>query len=245
MAPPTQGFCHPPSAIRVLRSCNLPSAKPPTAQRSIRNDVPQNLPAEAGDAAGLVAAAADGGGDAVREAAERERLQHDVSRYGEHGVEQSLAAEECVAESADELDVVVDSVGHRHDAAGVDAHRLARREVELEHVAAAVQEHESLSAQLLQDEAFAAEESRTESLRECDREIDVADRAEGRVSLTKNRVAAQLDRKNLARDRIREREPPVAGVAAEDAHEHRLAGEELAHQSLHHAALHLRLQLDP
>src|SRR5436190_10752760 len=211
---------------------------------SVGDDVPEDLAAEAGDAAGLVAVAADGGGDAVREAAERERLQHDVSRSGEHGVEQTFAAEERVAESADELDVVVDRLRHRHDAAGVDAHRLAGREIELDHVAAAVQEQESVSAQLLQDEAFAAEESRAEAFRERDREIDVADRAEERVPLREDRVAAQLDRKDLARNRIRQREPSVAAVAAEDAHEHRLAVEELAHQSLHHAALHPRLQLD-
>jgi hypothetical protein len=33
-------------------------------------------------------------------------------------------------------------------------------------------------------------------------------------------------------------------VAAKDAHEHRLAGQELAHQAFHQPALHARLQVD-
>jgi len=45
-----------------------------------------------------------------------------------------------------------------------------------------------LSADLLKQESFAAEQTRPEFLRERDRQIDVADRAEVRVALRQDRV---------------------------------------------------------
>src|SRR5436309_3830474 len=127
----------------------------------------------------------------ARETAKRKRLQHHVSRSRQRRVEKSFAAEKRVAESADELDVVVDRLRHRDDASRIDAQLLARREIELEHVAARVQKYQSLSADLLQQKSFAAEQPCAESLRERDGQIDVADRTEVRVALRKNRVSVQ------------------------------------------------------
>src|SRR5581483_5838197 len=114
----------------------------------------------------------------------------------ERRVEQPFSSEQRVAKTADELDVVRHGIGHRDDAACVDAQLLTRGEIEIEHVAARVQKDEPLAGDLLQDEALAAEESRAELLREGDGEIDVADGAEERVALGKNGVAVQLERKD-------------------------------------------------
>src|SRR5216684_8747455 len=100
------------------------------------------------------------GHEAIGQPAEGERLQDYVAGAGECRVEESFAAEQRVREAADELDVVVDRLGHRDDAAGIDAKLLARGEIELQHVAAGVKENKSLSADLLEQEAFAAEQPR-------------------------------------------------------------------------------------
>ena len=142
---------------------------------------------------------AHGRGDAVREPAEGERLQDDVARPRQRRVEESFAAEQRIAESADELDVVIDRLAIDTMQPVSTRSCLAGREVELQHVAAGVQEHQALSADLLQDEAFAAEQPRAESLRERDRQIDVADRAEVRVALREDRVAVELDRERSSR----------------------------------------------
>src|SRR5205814_1019764 len=140
-----------------------------------------------------------------------------------------FSAEKRVAESADELNIVRDRLGKRDDAAGVDAELLAGREIELQHVAAGMQEEQTLSADLLQDESFAAEKSGAETLGEGDRQIDVADRAEKRVPLREDSRVVQLNRKNLSRDWIGKREFPACLIAAEHAHEHRFAGQKLSH----------------
>src|SRR6185503_8871103 len=109
---------------------------------------------------------------------------------------------ERVLETADVLDVVVDRIGHRDDAARVDAHLLSGREIELEHIAAGMEKDQAMPGQLLQDEALAAEQTGAETFRERDRQIDVADSAEERVALRQHRVAAQLQREDLSGDRI-------------------------------------------
>src|ERR1044072_3589133 len=85
--------------------------------RSIARDQIADDPA--GDAAQslrFIAARDARRGAGMGQPAEGERLQDDVARAGERRVEQPFAAEERVAESADELDVVRHRLGHRHDA---------------------------------------------------------------------------------------------------------------------------------
>src|SRR5688572_581074 len=62
--------------------------------------------------------------DAVRHAAERQRLQPDLARTGQAGEEDPFTAEERRLHLADELDVVVDAWLQRHQTAGVDAQRF-------------------------------------------------------------------------------------------------------------------------
>ena len=59
-----------------------------------RNDVAQNPRAEAGESFRFVAAVWDRGGDAIRQARERERLQHDVTWSGERRVKKTFTAEQ-------------------------------------------------------------------------------------------------------------------------------------------------------
>src|SRR2546423_11484710 len=73
-----------------------------------RDEVAQDVPADAGQPLGLVPPAARRGHHAAGQPAEGKGLQDDVSGAGEGGVEEPFAAEQRVAESADVLDVVGD-----------------------------------------------------------------------------------------------------------------------------------------
>ena len=97
--------------------------------------------------------------------------------------EDAFAAEQRRLDPADELDVVVDARLQRHQAAGVDAQRLAGREIEVMNRAAGVHEAQAVAFELLHDEAFAAEQPDAELLLERDADRDAAGRAEERVLL--------------------------------------------------------------
>ena len=147
-------------------------------------DRPFVAPAGAGDAG-------DGLGDAIGQAAERQRLQPHVAGPGERGEEQALAAEERRLHPADELDVVVDRRLHRDQAAGVDAQRLARLELQLVQHAAGVDEGEAVALQALHDEALAAEQAGADLPLEGDADRDALGGAEERVLLA-DQLAAEL-----------------------------------------------------
>src|SRR2546428_3406855 len=208
------------------------------------NDGAEDIARDAGETFRFFLSTADRSGNPVRKTAERQSLQDDMPWACQCGVEKTLAAEQRVAKSADELNVIRDRFGKRDDAAGVDAKLFAGPEVEFEHVAAGVQKEQPLAADFLQDETLATEKTGTEAFCERNREIDIADRRQIRVSLGKNRVAIELNGKDFSGDRIRERELALCGVAAEHAHEHRLAREKLAHEALHQPALHPCLKID-
>ena len=152
------------------------------------NDVAEDAASDAGEAFRLLFATANGCSNPVRKTAERQSLQDDMPWTRQCGVEETFAAEQRIAKSADELNVIRDRVGKRDDAAGVDAKLFARPEVEFEHVAAGVQKEQPLPADFLQDEPLAAEKTGTEAFCERNREIDIADRRQIRVSLGKNRL---------------------------------------------------------
>src|ERR1700741_4202119 len=156
----------------------------------IGNQIADDVTAQSANAARLAAAPARSGGDAIREAAEGKRLQDHVTGSGQCREEETFTTEEGVLETAHVLNVVVDSVTQEDEAAGNDAHLPPRLEADPQHVPAGVEKNEAVAGQLLQDEAFPAEQSRAESLRECDGEIDVADAAEECVALGENGVAA-------------------------------------------------------
>src|SRR5687768_8515769 len=60
------------------------------------------------------------GDDPIGEPRERHRLEQDPTRSGERGEEQALTAEERGLDPRHHLDVVLDLLLHRDDAAGVD-----------------------------------------------------------------------------------------------------------------------------
>ena len=59
--------------------------------------------------------------DPVREAGEGQGLQDDATGAGQLHEEQAFTAEQRRLDARHHLDVVVDRIFHRHDAAGVDA----------------------------------------------------------------------------------------------------------------------------
>ena len=127
-----------------------------------------------------------------------------------------FAAEERGLHPADELDVVVDRRLHRDQAAGVDAQRLARLELQLVQHAAGVDEREAVALQPLHDEALAAEQAGADLLLEGDADRDALGGAEERVLLADQLAAERLEvhRQDAARDRARRRRraampPPV------------------------------------
>ena len=94
---------------------------------------------------------------------QRHALHDHAAGTGEGGEEQSFAAEQRGPDAARKLDVVIDGFVEGHDAAGIDLQRLARGQRKLDEIAAAVDEDGSRSGELLQDESFAAEESRAQA----------------------------------------------------------------------------------
>src|SRR5438067_1990157 len=135
------------------------------------DDVAEDVAGDTGEALGFFFAAADGRGDSIGQPAERQSLQNDVPGPGQCGVEESFAAEQRIAKTADVLDVVADRLGKRDDAAGVDSKLFAGRKSEFQHVPAGVKKDESLPADLLQNESLPAEKTGAEALREGHREI--------------------------------------------------------------------------
>jgi len=90
--------------------------------------------------------------DAVRQPAERQRLQPDPSRAGEVGEEQALTTEERRLDAAHELDVVANTGLQRYEAPGVDPKRLARFQVHQVDRAAGMEEREPVALEPLHDE---------------------------------------------------------------------------------------------
>src|SRR4029079_17000866 len=97
-----------------------------------------------------------------------------------------LAAEEARLDAPHTDNVVRDRFVEGDETPRVDAQALARVERHLDDRSAAVDEALAVAFELLQDEAFAAEEPRADLLRERDIDVHVADRAEKRVLLTEH-----------------------------------------------------------
>src|SRR5581483_536218 len=116
----------------------------------------------------LLLAATPATHNALREAGERQALQPDAARAGQRGKEQPFAAEQHRFQVARPLDVELDVLRERDDAAGVHAQPLAVVQLALDDAAAGVDEGHAVALELLQDEAFAAEEAGAEPLLEGD-----------------------------------------------------------------------------
>src|SRR5579863_3648699 len=97
--------------------------------------------------------------DFPAQALQRHTLDDDVPRTGQHGQKHSLSAEQRGLDAAHELDVVIDCIVEGHDAAGIHVEHLPLLQVEIDEVAAGMDEHRAGPGELFQDESFAAEEA--------------------------------------------------------------------------------------
>ena len=151
--------------------------------------------------------------DAVGEAAEGQRLQPDLAGAGQGREEEPLAAEERRLHPADELDVVLHGRLQRHETAGIDAQRFARRQLQRVHHAAGVDEAETVAFEPLHDEAFAAEQADADLPLEGDANRHASRRAEERVLLADELTAErrQIEREDAARVRRGERDRCLPG----------------------------------
>ena len=92
-----------------------------------------------------------------------------------------------------------------------------------------MQEHEPVAGQLLQDEAFTAEETGADALGECNRDIHAASATKEGVLLRDDRAAPfrEVDRLDLPGERRREGHVPAHGrIVHEDGDEEGIAGED-------------------
>src|SRR6185503_1459618 len=148
--------------------------KRPTNRRSAVVAVHQA--AEAAEKGSFFAAsprhAGNGSDDAVREAAEWERLQPDAARALQRREEQSFAAEERRFDFSDVLDLVVHRRLKADDAAGVHPNHFAGREGPFVQRAAGVHERPTVALKPLHDEPLAAEESDAQAPLEGDADAD-------------------------------------------------------------------------
>src|SRR5205814_10704070 len=110
-------------------------------------------------------------------------LQPHLARPAERREEEAFSAEQRRLHAADELNVVVHRRLQRDQTAGIDAQRLAGRELERVDHAAGIGEAEAVAFEALHDEALAAEQPDADFLLERDADRDAARRAEKRVLL--------------------------------------------------------------
>jgi hypothetical protein len=128
----------------------------------------------------------------------------------------------------------------RDEAAGVDPQGFALLQIDRVQRAGCVEEGEPIPGELLEDEAFSAEESGANAAIQRDADIDAASSAQKRILLRDERSAPvlEVDRLNLSRVRRGERDvPPYVRLVGEERDEERLArhhalarAEELAHE---------------
>src|SRR5690606_30276602 len=131
------------------------------------------------------------------------------------GEEESLAAEQRRLDAAHALDVIAHARIERDETPRIDLERLTRRERNLDHSAARVNEDLAGALELLQDEAFPAKEARANPLREGDGDVDVAPGTQERVLLTEHRLGRQRHRDDLPGMRPGERHAPGLALASE------------------------------
>ena len=106
--------------------------------------------------------------DAVREAAEGQRLEPHASRASERREEQPFAAEERRLDLADVLDVEVDRRRVGHHAAGVHQQGLPGLQFAPHHSAPGMHKGQAIAFELLHDEPLATEEAHRQLLLEVD-----------------------------------------------------------------------------
>ena len=96
----------------------------------------------------------------MREVGQGQRLQPDSARAGKRGEEDSVAAEEHVADAADPRDLETDAGREHADMAGMDPQGFVRRKVVGHDFAPELDEGLALTTEFLQEKTIAAENAR-------------------------------------------------------------------------------------
>ncbi len=148
----------------------------------------------------------------MREARDGQRLQPHATGTAEGSEKDTVAAEDHISDSGNALDLKRHSGLEGANVAGVNAEKFTGAEVLDDEFAGELEPCGTLAADLLQAEAIAAKDTRTERLLEADAELDTGGRAEEAVTVNEVLVArADLDRNDVARNACGERN--LAGCA--------------------------------
>ena len=134
----------------------------------------------------------------VSETGDGERLQPDAAGAGERGEKDAVAAEDHVFDAGDALNLERDGGLEGADVAGMDAEEFAGGEVFDDELAGEFEPGYALAADLLQEEAVAAEDARAERLLEADAEFDAGGGAEEAVTVLV--AGADVDGNDVAGD---------------------------------------------
>ncbi len=153
-----------------------------------------------------------------------EGLEPDAAGAGEGREEDTVATEDHVPKAGDTLDLEGDAGLEGSDVAGMDAEGFASGEVFDDDFAGELEPGGSLSRDLLQEEAVAAEDARAERLLEADAEFDASGGAEEAVAVDEVFVSvAHGDGDDVAGDAGGEGDLAGDSVGAVLGHEERSA----------------------
>src|SRR5579862_3133782 len=137
--------------------------------------------------------------DLVGQAGDGEGLEPDAAGAGELREEEAIATEDHVAQAADHGDLKRDAALECADVSGVDEKCFAGTEIAHNQLAGELQPGGALAADLLQQEAGAAENARAEGLLESDADADARGGAEESVTMDHVFVAGgDFDRDDVA-----------------------------------------------
>ncbi|RMP11673.1 Transcriptional regulator [Pseudomonas syringae pv. delphinii] len=163
-------------------------------------------------------------------------LQPYRARPGQPGEKHAFTAEKHGFDAtADHANIVVDRLGHGCKAAGIHIQRFARGQFDLAHRAAHVHEYPAITFELLQDKAFAAEQSGEDFFLKLDADGDALGAGQKTVFLADQLAAeiAQIQGQDGAGVGRSESDPALAGALLREhrgkqafAGEHALAGTE-------------------
>jgi hypothetical protein len=161
-----------------------------------------------------------------REVRQRQRLQPDFSGPGQTRDEEPVAAEDHVADAGQQRDVEVDRLAEHADVTRMGLDRFARGEIVGDDFAAELDPRRARAAELLHDEAVAAEHARAERTLKAHREFDALRRAQEPMAVNHVALARRDgDFQDAARHFRGERHEPGSGGCGELGHEQAAAGD--------------------
>lgn len=156
---------------------------------------------------------------------QRHALHQDAAGAGESRKEQAFAPEESGFDPAYKLDVVVDRFIESNDTSDADLEPFGGTEVELDKVAACVNENRARADELFKDKAFTAEEARAKTLDQRDRESDRRLGEEKSIALGKDGLArGEIDSLDSAGIAAREADFPARRIGTEIRNKERFPG---------------------